>query len=193
MEAAEKPEWWTQASGSLGPQKCALSKCGHHQGGAVSRLWAAFLRRRCLPSTALPRARVPACTERPRWRLDSIPAHTGPEAVREPCGARGRGLAQVCTRFGRSPVSSQVWPRFLSDSSAEGAPWGHFRVLISCAAGESLDLWPFHRLTNNRCAGNTAAPERERLVFPNLWSRVLSSQTTRQPAGQALGLGAVVS
>ena len=138
-------------------------------------------------------SRVPACTERPRWRLDSIPAHTGPEAVREPCGARGRGLAQVCTRFGRSPVSSQVWPRFLSDSSAEGAPWGHFRVLISCAAGESLDLWPLHRLTNNRCAGNTAAPERERLVFPNLWSCVLSSQTTRQPAGQALGLGVVVS
>lgn len=116
-----------------------------------------------------------------------------PAAVRKPRGARERGSAQVYTRFGRSLGSLQAWPRFLPDGSAEGAPWDHFRALISCAAGESLDLWPLHRLTNNRCAGNTAAPERERLVFPNLCSCVLCSQSPRQPAGRALGEAGLVS
>lgn len=116
-----------------------------------------------------------------------------PAAVWKPHGTREGGLAQVYTRFGRSLGSLQAWPRFLSDGSAEGAPWDHFRALISCAVGESLDLWPLHRLTNNRYAGNTAAPERERLVFPNLCSCVLGSHSPRQPAGRALGEAELVS
>lgn len=101
----------------------------------------------------------------------------------------GTGLHEVREKpwvlAGMAPISL--------DGSAEGAPWDHFRALISCAAGECLDLWPLHRLINNRYAGNTAAPERERLVFPNLCSCVLGSQSPRQPAGRALGEAGLVS